>query len=108
MLRKYQLVRFRIVAEHAAITPPVERGLKLALDFNIGIMFIQNVTEQLKRDAVVGLGGKNILNLLEQTNTRDDGLAKDGFLPVDTRFRKHFAFLCQLDVALLEGSEAQQ
>src|SRR6516225_6907009 len=82
----------RIVVEQLAIPSPVQDRIQLALNLGLRLMFVQDIAEELERDAVIGLLFQDVLNLLEEQDARKRGLAKHSLLVIDIGLNPGFTF----------------
>src|SRR3974377_2400659 len=64
-LKQRQRVGCGVVVEHLCIAPPFQRRLNLPLDVRLGKMLVQDVTEELNWNLVVGLMRQHTAHLLQ-------------------------------------------
>src|SRR5579859_3440187 len=76
MLGQNDAAVFAVVVEDFGVAAPIHRGLKLALHLIFGEMLVENVMEKLIDNGVVGFAVKNAVDLLENRDVLQRGLAE--------------------------------
>src|SRR5579864_3238621 len=102
-----EAVGFGVVGEDFGVAAPVQGGVDLALRVFLGEVFIQNVAKEFQRHGAVRLSLKSLLDLLNQGDVAQDGLAKELFSGGDVGFGEFFSRWSDLDVSLSGSCEAE-
>src|SRR5580693_4546966 len=69
-----------IVIEDLGVASPVQRGLKLALDFIRAEVFVEDVAEKLLANGMIALGVQRVFDQPQYRNVLQRGFAKHGLL----------------------------
>src|SRR5271166_772615 len=101
-----QAASLRVVVEDLGVSPPVERGLELALDFVGAEMLVEDVTEELLADGVIALGVQRVFDEPQDGHVLKCGVTEESLLCLDVSLSESAAFRRDLNVALVQDGEA--
>src|SRR5271157_2147922 len=107
-LGENQPVRFAIKVENFSVAAPIHGGIELPPHFILAEVLVENVVEKLLRNGVIRLGMQDAVDLLQDHDVLKRGLAKENLAGEDIGFGEASALGCDLDIAFLQGGEAEQ
>jgi len=96
------------VVEQLGVASPVDGSLKLSNGFFFGEMFVQDIVEKVVGQSVVGLRLQRALDLLQERDMFERGVAKQLLLAQDKGIGKLQPLGSDLDVALGQLDKSEQ
>src|SRR5271157_2686400 len=107
-LGENQPVRFAIEVENFSVTAPIHGGIELPPHFILAEVLVENVVEKFLRNGVIRLGMQDAVDLLQDHDVVQRGLAKENFAGENVGLGEESALGGDLDIAFFQGSEAEQ
>src|SRR5277367_3747082 len=90
------------------VASPVHRSFKLAFNFILTKMLVENVVEEFVGNRVIRLRFEDAFDALQNGHVLDCGLAKKNFAGQNVGFSESHSFGCNLNVTLLERGKTKK